>query len=190
MDGPSTVCTDGFEGHRRREACCLSTNDTRWHPVVQPVRLQGPEEKGRCWKLWPWVSSILYISYHVILWFCWCWKSSSSLIYSPQFPVELLRSASRVEMFPCQNSEGLKELHGGSHKNCHQMNDDSVCSSKVQSKFKRIPTGFRFQVMLPYSGYIRMQLAKNMQVRKEKKTNMYHVSFIIMSSRIPWFLFP
>ena len=94
---------------------------------------------------------------------------------SPQFPVELLRSASRVEMFPCQNSEGLKELHGGSHKNCHQMNDDSVCSSKAQSKFKRIPTGFRFQV--PYSGYIRMQLAKNMQVQKEKKMNMYHVSF-------------
>ena len=155
----------------------ISTNDTRWHPVVQPVRLQGPEEKGRCWKLWTWVSSILYISYHVILWFCWCWKSSSSLIYRLNSRVELLRSASRVEMFPCQNSEGLKELHGGSHKNCHQMNDDSF-QVKFNQSSKEYQRAFDFRFCSPTQDISGCNL-QNMQVQKVKNE---HLSFIIMSS--------
>ena len=65
---------------------------------------------------------------------------------SPQFPAELLRSASRVEMFPCQNSEGLKELR--SHKNCHQMNDDSF-QLKFNQSSKEYQPAFDFRLCSP-----------------------------------------
>lgn len=167
----------------------LRAISNQWHPMTPRRSACSSSRTWRKREALKVMSMGIFYSLHILSCYLMVLLMLEEFIQcdlSPQFPVELLRSASRVEMFPCQNSEGLKELHGGSHKNCHQMNDDSVCSSKVQSKFKRIPTGFRFQVMLPYSGYIRMQLAKNMQVQKEKKWTCIMYPFI-MSSRIPWF---
>lgn len=99
---------------------------------------------------------------------------------SSQFPVELLRSASHVEMFPCQNSEGLKELHGGSHKNCHQMNDDSF-QLKFNQSSKEYQPAFDFRLCSPTQDISGCNLQK---ICKFKRKNE-HVSCILYHHVIP-----
>lgn len=128
----------------------ISTNDTRWHPVVQPVRLQGPEEKGRCSKLGD--GYLLFFTYLIMLSYGFVDVGRVHPVWS----IASIPGGVAKICIPCWDVS-LPELWRAKRVAISQKlppNEWWLFSIKVQSKFKRIPTGFRFQVMLPYSGYI------------------------------------